>query len=186
VSIQNKQDDLESTITGIHIGGTSEFMTVTSNPPSDDVSDCDWSNQESLSETTSESDISADDLSSTNASDVECSCKSDFENDALVLLQCFKKHKLTDTACHDILKTIKHVVPAAKDNPLLSYRKLLSHVPDTNYREVQYCHKCESIIDRNNDQNLQCRTPNCFGAVKSFMLADLEGLLRKLLYVPGN
>lgn len=65
---------------------------------------------------------------------------------ALMLLSCFKKHNLTASACNDILKTVRQVLPEVENNPLLHYSKLLSSMPTSNYREVHYCCKCEYIL----------------------------------------
>lgn len=159
---------------------TSNCTSGVCDPSPSFVSDSDLSSTDTLSE----SDISSIDASSTDSSSTDCTVESGFENDALVLLKCFREHKLTDSACHDILKVIRHVLPGEKGNPLLNYRKVLSQVPETNYREVKYCCRCESII-HGNGQIPSCSNEDCSTSVKNFMVADIKELLTKLLNAPG-
>jgi hypothetical protein len=66
---------------------------------------------------------------------------SDAKTKALNLLQSFKRHNLTASACKDVLKTVKDTVkdilPENEQaiHSLLSYEKLLSHIPSSTYKK---------------------------------------------------
>lgn len=119
---------------------------------------------------------------------------SDFENRnesmknvALMLLNCLKKHNLTSSACSDVLKTVRQVLPAdVRNNPLLHYSKVLSFTPSSSYTVVNYCSKYEYIFLKDNGQILRCETQDCGGIVKSFMMADVKEVLKSILKSPGK
>lgn len=183
--LQGSENDMDSEQASNTMSSDVPSSSAVFHPADNNSNDGDsdsWS--ESINESDSAADSSSDSAHSSSV-DSSVSVKSDFESNALKLLECFKKHKLTDTACRDVLKTIKQVLPAEQHNPLLNYNKVLSKVPATNYREIHYCYTCESRIHQNG-QNLQCTSPECFGVMKSFMLSDLKEVLQNLLNAPGN
>ncbi|XP_060556799.1 uncharacterized protein LOC132717364 isoform X2 [Ruditapes philippinarum] len=115
---------------------------------------------------------------------------SDAKTKALNLLQCFKRHNLTASACKDVLKTVKDTV---KDilpenekaiHSLLSYEKLLSHIPSSTYKKIHYCSVCECVTP-NNGNSSECNSENCRGRIKSFMIANVADLLCNMLKAPG-
>lgn len=83
----------------------------------------DDSEQNSIFSTDTSSIFSAKSSDSDESdSDIE---KQSENNRALRLLSCFKKHNLTSSACTDILRTIREILPEVKSNPLLNYKKVL-------------------------------------------------------------
>lgn len=136
------------------------------------------------SQSNSSSETSSTDSVASGASDFENLSKNS-KNAALMLLNCFKRHNLTSSACSDILKTVRQVLPNVKNNPLLHYRKVLSYTPSSSYKEVHYCSKCEYVFPKDGPI-LQCETDNCGGIVKTFMLADVKEVLKSLLKSPGK
>jgi hypothetical protein len=125
---------------------------------------------------------------------------SDSENiKALQILSCFQRHKLTASACVDILKTLKSA-SASDSCTLFNYHHLLSFVPSTSYRDIHYCEKCESIFPENKAV-FRCRTEDCPGLryignvmqqqemkqpFRCFTVANLTVLLCNLLKSPGK
>lgn len=131
-------------------------------------------------------DSSSADSMNSDASDFE-NRNENMKNGALMLLNCFKKHNLTSSACSDVLKTVRQVLPAdVRNNPLLHYSKVLSFTPSSSYTVVNYCSKCEYIFPKDNGQILQCETQDCGGIIKSFMMADVKEVLKSLLKSPGK
>ena len=152
-------------------------------------------------ETSSYSDAS---LTSSDTSDSEKNLSEDNVSDsantnALKILSCFQRHKLTASACRDILKMVKSVSVSDSLN-LFDYEHLMSFVPTTSYKDIHYCEKCESIFPENKAV-YRCSDEHCPGLrymgylsqqhemkqpVKSFMVADIRKLLRNLLKSPGK
>jgi hypothetical protein len=142
--------------------------------PSDSYEDSSSINFDS-SEISSEDETSVDNL---------CVKSKITENNAMKLLSCFKKHKVTANGCKDILKTLRDILPELKSNPILNYGHLLSHVPPSAYKEIGYCCKCESKLD--DGSIVQCENDECSGITKSFMIANVQELLKSLLQAPGQ
>lgn len=80
-----------------------------------------------------------DGLLSSDSEDSLCDDRSDSTDvKAFKILSCFQRHKLTASACKDILKTVKSVSASDCQN-LFDYEHLLLFVPTTSNREIHYC-----------------------------------------------
>ncbi|XP_060563105.1 uncharacterized protein LOC132722600 [Ruditapes philippinarum] len=145
-----------------------------------------------------ESAFSNSDSDSSVATQLNREDASSNEN-VLNILSCFQKHKLTASACRDILNTMSSVSASDSYRTLLNYDHLLSHVPTTSYKEIHYCSACGCIFPE--DRSVyRCLTEQCPGLRyigghslqdgtkqpgKYFILADIETLLKNLLISPG-
>lgn len=152
---------------------------------------CTFGGETSSSDSSTADSLSTTDVSSMVSSEKETSLsESSPENaktKALTLLHCFRKHNLTSSACDNILRTIRHICPGldSETNLLLNYKRLLSHIPTTAYKELHYCCKCEYVFPEDTHL-LNCEAENCNGTNKTFVIANVGELLKNLLKAPGK
>jgi len=132
----------------------------------------------SLTDSTSDSDSSFGSISDTYSESVYCTDISDEDgseadissvqldvnaaDQALTLMSCFLRNKLSTSACRDVIETLKTTFKTYEDISALSFNKIMAEVDTSPVHEIHYCTQCYEFFP--NDKNVfQCLKPNCDG-----------------------
>lgn len=162
------------------------------------LSDTDSVNSYSSIPTSSESDDSEDDnVTDSGISSTDLPTK-DFQ--ALSLLSCFLRNKFSDSACKDVIATLKETF-VSEEISSLNYNEILSRVDLSPLHEIHYCSLCHTIFPEDRDI-FHCMNPNCNGLrykgslaaqsnkarqpTQMFVFADIKAQLVALLETPGK
>lgn len=126
---------------------------------------------------------------------------SEQSSQALTLLSCFKRHKLSASAATDIIHTMRSIFPNSEEIQRLHYKDILKSVGPCDTRTVHYCPMCTTIFPADPDQ-FRCSAVGCEGLRykgpvssqsakcrvprQAFVFADVKKQLQQLLETPGE
>ena len=162
------------------------------------LSDMDSSSSYLSISTSCESEDSEDDNVTNNGKNSADLLTKDFQ--ALSLLSCFLRNKFSDSACKDVITTLKETF-VCEEISCLNYSEILSQVDMSPLHEIHYCILCHTIFPEDRDI-FRCMNPNCNGLrykgtlaaqsnkarqpAQMFVFADVKAQLVALLETPGK